>query len=147
MTGNISSPPQSLRDSSPLKGERERLSKLAKKLRQNATEEERRLWHYIRKLKGYRFRRQVRIGIFIVDFCCHQTKTIIELDGSQHAEDSHMIKDKKRDHWLKKEGFTVFRFWNPVSDEEWDGVIDTLVTHSRSPLRGELAAKPSEGVT
>jgi very-short-patch-repair endonuclease len=38
-----------------------------------------------RQLKGCKFRRQVAIGRYIVDFACHERGLIVELDGGQHA--------------------------------------------------------------
>src|SRR5260221_13241818 len=45
---------------------------LARQLRRNATDAERRLWSLLRRrqLAGFRFRRQVPIGPYIVDFAC-----------------------------------------------------------------------------
>lgn len=60
----------------------------ARNLRQNSTDVERVLWQQLRnrQLSGYKFKRQVPIGFYIVDFLCSSTKLIVELDGGQHAE-------------------------------------------------------------
>jgi very-short-patch-repair endonuclease len=120
------SPPQSLRDSSPLKGEPLKL--LAKTLRKNATEHERWLWTELRGLKRYgaRFRRQVVLGPYIVDFACHRSKIVIELDGIQHAQTDHKLKDEKRDTWLTHEGFLVLRYWNTELHENLQSVMDGI---------------------
>jgi very-short-patch-repair endonuclease len=54
------------------------------------TDSERLLWSRIRRkqLKGYQFYRQKVIGNYIVDFCCPAAKIIVEVDGSQHSEES-----------------------------------------------------------
>jgi hypothetical protein len=39
-----------------------------------------------RRFFGYKFRRQMPIGAYIVDFACFKAKLIIELDGGQHDE-------------------------------------------------------------
>jgi len=62
------------------------------------------------QLDGYKFRRQQPIGNYIVDFVCLEKRLIIELDGGQHAEQSHY--DSERDAWLRDQRFTVLRFWN-----------------------------------
>ena len=61
----------------------------AKDLRSNQTDCENILWNNIRakRLNNIKFRRQVPIGKYIVDFINLQTKLIIELDGSQHIEE------------------------------------------------------------
>jgi very-short-patch-repair endonuclease len=51
----------------------------ARNLRNNPADAERRLWNALRGLKphGTHFRRQVPIGAYIADFCCHSLKLII----------------------------------------------------------------------
>ena len=60
----------------------------ARELRNQPTEAEQRLRHFLRagKLHGYKFRRQAAIGPYIVDFACFAQKLVIELDGPQHLE-------------------------------------------------------------
>ena len=60
---------------------------LARELRKNMTDAERRVWSRLRgrQLGGYKFRRQAPIGPYIVDFVCFEAKLIIELDGGQHV--------------------------------------------------------------
>ncbi|MBI2531202.1 MAG: endonuclease domain-containing protein [Deltaproteobacteria bacterium] len=84
----------------------------ARALRKNSTEVERLLWRHLRmwQLDGYKFRRQQPIGNYIVDFVCLEKRLVIELDGGQHAEQSHY--DSERDAWLRDQRFTVLRFWN-----------------------------------
>jgi very-short-patch-repair endonuclease len=57
-------------------------------LRRDSTEAEKRLWFILRdrKLDGWKFRRQVAIESFIVDFCCIEARVIVEIDGEQHAD-------------------------------------------------------------
>lgn len=82
----------------------------ARELRKNLTEAEKRLWSVLRyEQMGVRFRRQVPIGPYIVDFACFDRGLIIEADGGQHADSAH---DARRDAWLISQGFTVLRFWN-----------------------------------
>lgn len=52
----------------------------AKLLRQQSTDAENHLGFYLRahRLKGYKFKRQVPIREYIVDFICVQEKLIIE---------------------------------------------------------------------
>ena len=51
----------------------------ARKLRQNMTEAERRVWQMLRshQTQGYKFRRQVPIGRYIADFVCHEARLIV----------------------------------------------------------------------
>ena len=65
----------------------ERRSHYARRLRRSQTDVERKLWSRLRdrRLCGARFRRQHPIGPFIADFCCTETKLVVELDGGQHG--------------------------------------------------------------
>ncbi len=84
----------------------------ARHLRRQMTEAERKLWRLLRDrpLVGVKFRRQVPIGNFIVDFCCLEHRLIVELDGGQHAEQE--VADALRSRFLAEEGFRILRFWN-----------------------------------
>ena len=66
------------------------------------TDAELRLWRLLRdrRLSGFKFRRQVPVGPYIVDFLCVGAKLIVEADGSQHAES---LPDKARDAYLESQ--------------------------------------------
>jgi very-short-patch-repair endonuclease len=83
----------------------------ARKLRKQMTDAERRLWYLLRahRFGGVKFNRRVPIGPYVVDFVCFNRKLIIEADGGQHADSPG---DRRRDEWLRGEGFRVLRFWN-----------------------------------
>jgi len=53
------------------------------------------LWAQLRakRLGGFKFRRQHRVGSYFADFCCVAPRLIIELDGSQHAAPEEERKD------------------------------------------------------
>jgi len=132
-----------------IRRERDRLVGLAKNLRKNATDLERKLWHDLKTIEGARFRRQVIIDRYIVDFACYTSRIIVELDGSQHADKAHALKDKSRDNYLRAQGFTVLRYWNFDTEHKRDGIIDAIIAHlsSRSPSTGELSSLcKTEGV-
>jgi very-short-patch-repair endonuclease len=82
-------------------------------LRRDSTEAEKRLWSILRdrNLDGWKFRRQVAIESFIVDFCCIEARVIVEIDGEQHA-DARKHYDDVRTRELRTRGFKVLRFWN-----------------------------------
>ena len=99
----------------------------AKKLRQNMSEAETRLWHHLRagRLNGYKFRRQQPMGDYIVDFVCVTPKLIIEADGGQHAEQAEY--DQARSLYLNDLGFTVLRFWNDEILRQTDEVLAEIL--------------------
>jgi very-short-patch-repair endonuclease len=85
--------------------------KNARDLRNDMTHAERLLWKYLsRNQLGVRFRRQVPIGRYIVDFVCFYPPLIIECDGEQHA--FNQAYDEERDTFLRRLKFQVLRFWN-----------------------------------
>ena len=71
---------------------------LARDLRKNMTDAERRLWSRLRgeQLGSFKFRRQAPIGQFIVDFVCFERKVIVELDGRQHVPRVEQDQDANR---------------------------------------------------
>ena len=108
------------------RGYTQRTLTTAQTLRRNRTDAEGLLWHYLRnnQLDGHRFRRQHPIGPYIVDFACLARKILIELDGSQHAE--RQDNDKKRDAFLRAQGYRVLRFWNNEVFENCFGVLERV---------------------
>ena len=87
---------------------------LARSLRNNPTDAERKLWLLLRskQLGGFKFRRQQPIGPYVVDFFCPMAKLIVELDGSQHGEADKLQYDEDRTMWLSSRGYHVVRFVN-----------------------------------
>ena len=86
----------------------------ARQLRKRQTEAEQFLWSFLRKRqhKGMKFRRQVPLGRYIVDFACFASRLVIEADGPYHNTVRMRVRDRKRDDWLRSRGFTVLRFTN-----------------------------------
>ena len=84
----------------------------ARDLRQSATDAEQALWGLVRdrRLGGYKFRRQVPLGPYVVDFLCREKRLIVELDGSQHQD--RAAYDADRTAWLASRGYVVLRLWN-----------------------------------
>jgi very-short-patch-repair endonuclease len=105
----------------------------ARTLRRNMTDAERVLWYRIRhkQIDGHRFRRQVPIGPYIVDFACLDVRLIVEIDGGQHGD--AVVDDGARDAWLAARGYRVFRLWN----NDVIGNIDGVLEHLRDALHAE----------
>jgi very-short-patch-repair endonuclease len=121
---------------------------LARHLRANPTDAERRLWFILRRRQlQLRFRRQQPIGPYVADFFCPAAKLIVELDGDQHGSDAGMAKDAIRTHWLKQQGFIVLRFPNDLvlkDDALVTEAISRAVTAAPVPLpEAPAALRPS----
>ena len=92
----------------------------AKELRREMTLAEKILWNELRANKlGVHFRRQQIIAGFIVDFYCHKSALVVEVDGDVH--DLQQEEDARREDVLKELGLQVIRFRN-------DEVIKDLST-------------------
>jgi len=102
-----------------------RLTSLARKLRNEPTEAERRLWLHVRASQfcGQKFTRQCQIGGFIVDFACRSLRLAIELDGGQHATSTA---DAGRTEIIEAHGYRVIRFWNNEVLGNTDDVLQVI---------------------
>jgi very-short-patch-repair endonuclease len=119
-------------------------ARAAKTLRANSTDAERKLWSRLRdrRLLGFRFVRQQPIGPFIADFACREADLVIELDGSQHAEDDAVQYDARRTAILAEHGYQVLRFWNTDALLHTDGVLELIADHlQKAPSPGLRFAK------
>src|SRR6266852_562955 len=96
-------------------------NQIARRLRRDSTDAERRLWAVLRdrRLAGYRFRRQHPVGDYIVDFACTKHGLIIEAD-------------ERRTAFLRAEGWRVLRFWNNDILANPEGVVETILETLRS---------------
>lgn len=65
-----------------------------------------------RQLEGRKFRRQISIGNYIVDFYCPEEKLVVELDGEVHFDEEAIKYDKRRTEFLESVGLKVIRFEN-----------------------------------
>ena len=101
----------------------------ARALRRNQTEAEKRLWGYLRNktLQGHKFNRQVPIGQYIVDFLCHDSKLVLEIDGATHGDAHEIEYDEKRTGFLNAQGYLVIRCSNADVFENLNGVLDTIL--------------------
>lgn len=102
-----------------------RIKTYARKLRQRLTAQEIKIWQCLRKEQlGVKFRRQFPIdNKYIADFVCLDKKLIIEIDGSQHSDNSY---DKERTVYLEDNGFIVLRLWNNEVDQNLNGCIEFI---------------------
>lgn len=98
----------------------------ARRLRRDQTDAERALWFRLRdrRLCGLKFRRQVPIDRYVVDFCCETTRLIIELDGGQHV--TRGAEDARRTAALEACGYLALRFWNNEVLRNIDGVLQAI---------------------
>ena len=112
----------------------------AKTLRSAMTDAERKLWSGLRGERlGVKFRRQHPLGRYIADFACLDPKLIVELDGSQHANQQDY--DQRRDAFLKAQGFEVMRFASNEALQNPEGVR-VVILECLQRLMNERADAP-----
>ena len=124
----------------------EDLLNFARQMRANDTDAEKRLWRILRnrKLGGFKFRRQVPVGRYIVDFYCHEGKVVVEADGGQHSEPAAVKYDGDRTAYLARQGIRVMRFWDHDVLKHTDAVREQIHREltERSPHADEATAIP-----
>ena len=113
----------------------------ARKLRAEMTVPERLLWKHLRQRpSGLKFRRQHPIGPYIVDFCCLQSKFVVEVDGAVHDNSAQVAYDERRNQFIKENGFRVLRVSAKRVLADVVGTADSIVARAESPLH-----RPADG--
>jgi very-short-patch-repair endonuclease len=120
-----------------------RLRGFARSMRKGPTDAESELWQALRggRLGNLKFRRQVPLNGFILDFVCFEAGLVIELDGSQHLGSEA---DARRDAVLGDRGLMTLRFENDDVRDDVDAVCARIMQVAKSlvsasPLVGEDA--------
>ncbi len=96
-------------------------------LRKTQTDAENILWFNLRnrKINNIKFKRQVPIGKYIVDFANMQKKLVIELDGSQHIDNYKY--DEECTVYLNSIGYTVIRFYDNDVLRNTNNVLEAIL--------------------
>ena len=97
-----------------------------KHLRKNQAPAEQLMWDRLRNRHcgGYKFRRQVRVDQYVVDFLCVAKKLVIEIDGLSH--EGREDYDATRTRHLEQRGYHVIRFTNDDVYEDADAVVEAI---------------------
>ena len=116
----------------------------ARGLRRNPTDSEAALWSRLRnkQLLGIQFYRQKPIGEHVVDFFAPRAKLVVEVDGSQHLEAEHALKDRSRDRSLISLGLRVLRFNSREVLEESDAVVEAIYQTVAEQLSAKIPPGP-----
>jgi very-short-patch-repair endonuclease len=106
-------------------------------MRSEPTPAEHHMWQMLRakRLAGYKFKRQLPIDGYIVDFACPARRLVVEADGGQHNDNAN---DRERDAHLTAQGFRVLRFWNNDIFENEEGVLTSILDALQAPLPARL---------
>jgi very-short-patch-repair endonuclease len=115
-----------------------------KMLRHDMTEPEKRVWSALRgnRVMGLKFRRQVPIGPYVVDFFCLALGLVIEIDGDDHA--TKQAYDQRRTDFLEQQSYHVMRFGNHDVMKNMDGVVSSIVAWAHA--HGSSSPHPPDAV-
>jgi very-short-patch-repair endonuclease len=105
----------------------ERADQSARRLRRDLTFAERQLWKALRALDEFHFRRQAPMGRYVVDFVCHRSRLIVEVDGGVHDIDAVAARDNERDAWLVDRGYRVIRFTNSQATGATEATVEAIL--------------------
>jgi very-short-patch-repair endonuclease len=108
------------------------MTERARALRFNSTPEERKVWELLSRYRP-KFTRQLPIGPYIADFACRQARLVVEIDGGQHSGSE---RDRKRDEWLREQGWTIFRVWNSDVRDNRVGTAQAILARAAECLGG-----------
>jgi len=103
----------------------------ARALRRTTRPTEQFLWKLLRdrRLEGLKFRRQLPVGRYVLDFVCLRHRLVVEADGPFHDPEY----DAERDAWLARQGFRVLRFPNhEINGRDWE-VIGKILRAVEAP--------------
>jgi very-short-patch-repair endonuclease len=78
-----------------------------------------------RRLAGWKFKRQVPRGRYVLDFFCADANLVIEVDGYQHMEETGAY-DAERTEFLQSEGLRVLRLTNTDVLDNIDGSLEEI---------------------
>ncbi|MBI5886970.1 MAG: endonuclease domain-containing protein [Deltaproteobacteria bacterium] len=124
--------------------------KIARVLRKNSTEAERKLWAVLRNrgLCNAKFRRQFPLGGYILDFYAPEYNLCVEADGGQHYLEGGVEEDEVRSVKLAQLGVRFLRFSNADIMTNIEGACAVIIaaigdisndspSPQSSPQRGE----------
>jgi len=124
------------------------LRSFAKEQRTIPTGAEDLFWQQVRagRFHGNKFKRQVPIAPYIVDFLCAEARVIVELDGAPHDAPERRAHDERRDAFLRRQGVHVLRFSNDLMLGNGNLVLDRVrqaIEAQRGPSPDLLRRPPS----
>jgi very-short-patch-repair endonuclease len=99
------------------------------------------------QIHNQKFRRQVGIGRYVVDFYCPKIHLVIEIDGGSHtASKFNEEKDKYRQEEIERLNIKFLRFNNEDVFLRMNDVLDTIYNevHKLSTSPNPLLRKEGE---
>jgi len=97
----------------------------SKHLRRASTPAEYLMWQLVRNRQccQAKFRRQHKLGPYVLDFFCPEARLVIECDGLPHFTQEGIERDRIRTQWLNRQGIEVIRFTSHEIENETQRVL------------------------
>ena len=110
------------------------MTQRARMCRANETLSEALLWDELRdrRFQGTKWRRQQKMGRFVVDFFCSEHLLVVEVDGSVHRGRAEV--DAQRQRALELTGVRFVRFSATEVERDVRAVLAACVNFSTPPL-------------
>ena len=107
-------------------------------LRNNATNAEEILWQRLKgkQIEGHKFRRQVSITEYVVDFYCAKLKLAVEVDGVTHSSKDEIEYDNDRQARIEALGIVFLRFRNEEIFNNLEKVVSEIVDKVKELSKG-----------
>ena len=124
-----------------------RMQAVAREFRKNPTVTEGKLWQAIQKrqLDGRKFRRQVAVGAFVLDFYCASERLAIKVDGPIHDEQQEA--DRIRQELLESLGIHFVRLSNDEVEYRLESTLNKIrrAFGTREPAKSDKKPLPLDG--
>ena len=102
--------------------------KRARKLRSEMSLPQTMLWNLLRKRPGgFKFRREHRAGVYILDFYCASARLAIEVDGFAHDSERAAARDARRSAQLRSQGVSTLRVPARAVLEDIEAAVNRIV--------------------
>jgi very-short-patch-repair endonuclease len=102
------------------------------------------IWQWVRnrQIHGQKFRREVPIPPYTVDFCCLELKLILEVDGAEHFTVEGQQHDRDRDEFLRQHGYHVVRIVGYDILQNGRQVLEKIVSAVEQRIREQQNPSP-----
>ena len=97
-------------------------------LRKISPRAEQLLWKHLkgRKVHNQKFRRQMGIGRYVVDFYCPELRLAVEIDGGYHCSLDMKEYDPARQTTIEALGIKFLRFTNKEIENDLEKVVSNI---------------------
>lgn len=107
--------------------------KYAQKFR-GLTKAEWEVWSRLRFDPLHKWHKQVPCGSYILDFYCHETRTVVEIDGPEHYTKEGLAHDAQRTGFLKhRHKLRVHRYKNDDAYLDGDILAALIIRENNAP--------------